>query len=80
MRTKMITVGVGTLILSLGSLVANAGQWSAKPACDQQHERDSSVCRSIMPRLEMCWSSAAERLAYCNRTGETGKPSLLTGK
>ena len=77
---RQTTMGIfAALALSLLSVVASAGKWSEKAQCDEQYERDCEKCRSIKPRLEMCWSSASERLAYCNRTGETGKPSLLTG-
>lgn len=78
MRKTMIAI-LATLALSLSSMIAAAGKWSDKAQCDAQYETDCAKCRKIKPRLEMCWNSASERLAYCNRTGETGKPALLTG-
>ena len=78
MRKSIMGILVA-LALGLVSVVAGAGKWSDKAQCDEQYEKDCEKCRSIKPRLEMCWSSASERLAYCGRTGETGKPSLLTG-
>lgn len=54
---------------------AHAGQWSEYETCDQQYEVDRKVCQKAC--TQSCWASAAERLAYCNRTkGAIGFPSL----
>lgn len=56
---------------------AHPGQWSPYDACDRQYAEDRTVCQKVCTAA--CWASAAERLAYCNRTkGVVGFPSLST--
>ena len=56
---------------------AHPGQWSPYEVCDRQYEKDRTACQRVCTAA--CWASAAERLAYCNRTkGVVGSPSLRT--
>jgi hypothetical protein len=69
-----VTVLVGITIY-LSKEVLQASQWSKYKSCSKQYDRDRAKCREV--KSAKCWASAAERLAYCNKTqGETGFPPL----
>ncbi len=77
MKKAVLSSAIGALSFYLLFSFANAGQWSKYASCDAQYERDIAICRKV--GKQACWASAAERLAYCNRTkGKTGTPQLIT--
>jgi len=51
------------------------------PQCAIQYDNDSAICRRV-PNSDVrraCWTSAAEREAYCiHSKGQVGSPSLIT--
>ncbi len=50
-------------------------EWSKIAACSNQYARDRARCQKA--QTARCWSSAMDRLAYCNKTnGQTDFPEL----
>jgi RHS repeat-associated protein len=57
------------------SPIPPSSKWSKFPGCSIQYSQDAAIC--ARRNTSSCWSSAADRLAYCNRTGgEVGWPPL----
>jgi len=53
-------------------------EWSDKPECNQQFEKDREICRKAK-RAE-CWANQNERLANCSKPdGTIGDPPLRFG-
>ena len=56
---------------------ASGGQWSDKPQCNQQFERDREICQ--VAKKPQCWENQNKRLGVCDRTGEVRTPPLGFG-
>ena len=54
-----------------------SGQWSDKPQCNQQFERDREICQ--VAKKSQCWENQNKRLGVCDRTGAVGTPPLRFG-
>ena len=52
-------------------------EWSDKPQCNQQFERDREICQAA--KNYKCWENQNKRLAHCSPTGEVGIPKLGFG-
>ena len=56
---------------------ASGSQWSDKPQCNQQFERDREICQ--VAKKPQCWENQNKRLGVCDRTGAVGTPPLRFG-
>lgn len=60
-----------------GGSSSQRGEWSDKPQCNQQFERDREICQAA--KNYKCWENQNKRLAHCSPTGEVGIPKLGFG-
>jgi hypothetical protein len=75
--TSGASLADGATVEEYPRAVAQCGEWSKYPACEQQFIRDRRICQKV--KSSACWASQMQRLAYCNRTkGQTGFPELTT--